>query len=345
MGRPALHQPHRADPPLPVAQGGRRSPHPPRSARRDQQGSSAGPGGRPPLPARGGSRPAPRRGGHLRPRVRGQLPARPARLGLRRVSHRGRPPCRALYARLLRECRAARPWSHGAVQRRIAAFGGHTDTHPWMAGLPGPERWDELTRPRPWLDRYAPADFRPFAYPNGFSDPELEGMTARAGFACALTCEVDAPGELASAHRVGGSSPTSTPFASATSPLASRGSPAFDRAAQPASSGRAQGTRPAPVRCTGRGSQPRAQPPDRDRRAAPAPGPPSAPGTRVPSCHPVPRLTPRARAPAPPVTPPPALPPNLLRRPRHTPCPRQGWLARWWRGRPHGPPATRRNTR
>lgn len=146
--------------------------------------------------------------------------------------HTGAGDPAALYARLLRECRAARPWSHGAVQRRIAAlgvhvpaglgddlllcweqvremheagvaFGGHTDTHPWMAGLPGPERWDELTRPRPWLDRYAPATFRPFAYPNGFYDPELEGMTARAGFACALTCEVDAPGELVSAHRVG----------------------------------------------------------------------------------------------------------------------------------------------
>lgn len=83
------------------------------------------------------------------------------------------------------------------------AFGGHTCTHPWLPRTAAPERWQELTEGLEELERYVALTFRPFAYPNGLFDAELEQMCQRAGYDCALTCQDVAPRTTESLYRVG----------------------------------------------------------------------------------------------------------------------------------------------
>lgn len=138
----------------------------------------------------------------------------------------------ALFHRLIDEARAASPWSPGVVERLIAdlgvqvpagwgqdrvltweqvgemaragiAFGGHTAGHPCLPHTPTAERRRELTAGLAALRAHVSSAFRPFAYPMGDFDPELERLCAETGYDCALTCEAQAPPATVCLYRIG----------------------------------------------------------------------------------------------------------------------------------------------
>lgn len=81
-------------------------------------------------------------------------------------------------------------------------FGSHTKTHPFLTKLPDKEMHNEIQNSRAELERRLAMPVRFFCYPYGDYDAKVMELTARAGYAGALTtkrglvCKTDNPLEI-----------------------------------------------------------------------------------------------------------------------------------------------------
>jgi hypothetical protein len=83
------------------------------------------------------------------------------------------------------------------------SFGGHSRNHSVLVTLAAADRWGEIVGSLSDLAANVSLQFRPFAYPFGLFDAELEQMCEAAGYHCALTCQEVATTTDPSLYRIG----------------------------------------------------------------------------------------------------------------------------------------------